>query len=423
MTSNDEESLPSEKMREMENGKIIVQVSNDKTEKEEITPKKIKFPFYHFISEIILLLLSVVSFSLMIVSPYIFFDTINHYGFNYYVLKTWVFILVLPATAIALLNTYFYIFRLDPKHRGKIFIVRFLTIVSFATLPIPLWTPEDYAYDFKGDLILLFILIAYALLSSFILRIYLLTSDKKIRYTLFKKAIAGSPSELEWRKYHTLSGYLAIITGLLGIQFLWLIYHLLIRPNLIKNAKRRLIINSLNFEEEVNLSTVALDLGISLEETIFILKQLQLKRHLSLEFTRYGAKLKEVRKAKWFSLVIQEKYEKYLSKQKMSEYEIKANKFIELTERMRIKLEDFKRIMDFRETFSSDDFILFLPPKVASIRKPIFSSEYYIFLNHNQTLLRREKIISAFKEHGDQMFGKPKPETASKTKVPTSAKK
>lgn len=423
MPSKHEESIPSGKMREMENGKVVVQVKNGNAISEEEVPlEKKKFPVYHLISELLLLLVSVVSFSIILVRPDIFFDIYMEYGhtFEVYVLLPWVFIIALPATAIALLNTYLYIFKLDPKHRGMIFIVRLLTIVSFATLPLPLWSPDGYYYNYEGTLVVLTIVIIYTLVSHFVLRIFLLTSDKKIKHILFKKAIAGSPAELEWRKYHTVSGYLAIFTGIIGVQFLWLIYHGIIRPLVVKTTKRRLVVNSLNFEEEVNLSTVALDLGISLEETIFVLKQLQLKRHLTIEFTRYGAKLDEIRKAKWFSIVLQEKYDIFLSKQKMTAYEVKANHFIELTERTKIKLEDFRRLMNFNEDFASDDFILYLPPRVASIRKPVFSSHEHIFFNHNQALLRREKIIKVFLENGDKMFGKPK--TTPKAKASTSKK-
>ncbi|MHA1200401.1 MAG: hypothetical protein ACTSQF_13845 [Candidatus Heimdallarchaeaceae archaeon] len=427
MPSTHEESIPSEKMREMKNGKVVVQAKNGNEISEEDVPlEKKKFPVYHLVSELILLLVSVVSFSIILVQPEVFFDIYLEYGHTYetYALQPWVFILVLPATAIALLNTYLYIFKLEPKHRGMIFIVRLLTMVSFATLPLPLWSSEGYYYTYQGTLIILAVLIIYTLASHFVLRIFMLTTDKKIKHSLLKKAIAGSPAELEWRKYHTLSGYLAIFTGIIGVQFLWLIYHGLIRPSIVKTAKRRLVVNSLNFEEEVNLSTVALDLGISLEETIFTLKQLQLKRHLTIEFTRYGAKLDEIRKAKWFSIVLQEKYDIFLGKQKMSEYEMKANHFIELTERTKINVEDFRRLMGFNEEFTNTDFILYLPPRVASIRKPLFSSSHYIFLSHNQALLRREKIIKVFLENGDKMFAKsktttPRPKAA---KTPTSKK-
>ena len=419
MPSKDEESLPSEKMREIENEKVVIlPKNNNRKEESEITQEMRRFPVYHLISELILLVLSVVSFSICLISPELFFDiSFGTYVYTYAV-RPFVFILALPATAVALINTYLYIFKLEPKHRAKIFIVRVLTIVSFATLPIPLWS--GIIYDFKASMIILVVIIIYTLVSNLILKVYLLTNDKRTKHTLFRKAIAGSPSELEWRKYLTLSGYLAIFTGILGIQFLWLIYHTIVRPIIVKNAKRRLVVNALNFEEEINLSTVALDLGISLEETIFILKQLQLKRHLTIEFTRYGAKLHEIRKAKWFSVVLQEKYDFHLSKQKMTEYELKANQFIELTERMRIKVEDFRRLMNFNEDFVNEDFVLYLPPKVASLRKPLFSNQQYIVFNHNQALLRREKITKIFVENGDKMFSKSK--TAAKSKSSTSKK-
>jgi len=209
---------------------------------------------------------------------------------------------------------------------------------------------------------------------------------------------------------------LAIILGVLPLQFFWLIYHVLIRQSLVKKAKRRLIINSLNYDEEINLSTVALDIGISLEETIFLLKQLQLKRHIRIEFTRYGAILKEVRKVKWFSLVIQEKHESFLNQQKMTDYEIKANRFIELSERNKLKLSDFRRVLDIDENYSINDLILQLPSKVAKIRKPLFYTHYHIFFDHDQALLYREKITKIFVENGDKIFGKIEPKKSEKAK-------
>ena len=421
MPSNDEESIASEKMRELENGKVVLpKQKNNENNGDEKTLEKGKFPTYHLVSELLLLIISVVSFSIILIRPDIFFDIsmIGGYPLPIYTIKLWVFIVALPATAIALLNTYLYIFQLNPRYRSTIFIVRLLTIVSFATLPIPLWRPEGFSYDLHGALIALVIVIIYSLASNFVLRIFLLTNNKRVKHTLFKKAVAGSPSELEWRKYHTLSGYLAIFTGVIGIQFLWLIYHTIIRPIIIKNVKRRLVVNSLNFEEEVNLTTVALDLGISLEETIFILKQLQLKRDLTIEFSRYGAKLIEIRKAKWFSLVLQEKYDNYLSKQKLSAFELKANYFIELTEREKVKLQDFRRLMGFNDDFPSEDFTLYLPPGIAWIRKPLFSNHHYIFLSHDQALVRRDKIVKVFLENGEKMFEKVK----SASKTPASKK-
>ena len=425
MSKEVENSFPNEMLREMSDGKDVVnQQNNISNDHEEVTEKKKKLPIYHLVSEIGLIVFLVVSYFLIFVEPEFFFDITYNVGLEINAVDSWVFIVALPLAALALLNTYLYIFKLEPEHRLKIFILRLLLSVLFVSLPFILWLSDFFVRDYSDGLIPLVIVIIYSLASNFILRIYLLTCKTRIKHSLFKKAIAGSPSELEWRRFQTLSGYLAIILGIFGVQFLWLIYHGIIRPIITKRVKRQLVVNSLNFEEEVNLSTISLDLGISLEETIFILKQLQLKRHLTLEFTRYGAKLDEIRKAKWFSIVLQEKYDQFLSKQQMTEYELKANQFIELTERARIKIEDFRRLMNFHDNFVNEDFILYLPPKVASLRKPLFSSHQYIVMNHNEALLRREKIIKVFVENGDKMFEKcqPKSKVTAKTKSRNSQK-
>ncbi|MCE7739947.1 MAG: hypothetical protein GPJ50_11265 [Candidatus Heimdallarchaeota archaeon] len=425
MTAKNEESIPSAKLKEIENGKVVVKPNNNKQQLADAPVKKRKFPFYLFLSESVILVLIIVCFSLMSVAPDLFFNVyydgwtyIIHYPYPY----TLVLIFAIPA--LALLNTYFYIFSLDSTHRGKIYIVRFLSIAALITLAFPLAdAPSSYGYSVPaiGFLIGMYVFMNYCFVSHIVLKTYLLTKKETIKNSLFRKAIAGSPAELEWRKYHTFSGYLAIITGVLFIQFFWLLYHVFIRPSIVRKAKRKLIINSLNFEEDVNLTTVALDIGISLEETIFLLKQLQLKRQLSLEFTRYGAVLKEVRKAKWFTFVIQEKYDAFLTKQKMTEYELKANRFIELTERIKLKLSDFRKVLEIDENFSSNDLLLLLPPKIAKIRKPLFNIHTHIFFNHDQALLLREKITKTFVENGERIFGKKTPKTPARTK-PKSTK-
>ncbi|MHA1515101.1 MAG: hypothetical protein ACTSPF_06150, partial [Candidatus Heimdallarchaeaceae archaeon] len=131
---------------------------------------------------------------------------------------------------------------------------------------------------------------------------------------------------------------------------------------------------------------------------------------------RYGAVLKEVRKAKWFTFVIQEKYDSFLTKQKMTEYELKANRFIELTERIKLKLSDFRKVLEIDENFSTDDLLLLLPPKVARIRKSMFYTHSHIFFNHDQALLLREKITKTFVENGERIFGKKTPKTSPKAK-------
>ena len=421
MSAVNEESIPSAKLKEIENGKVVVK-PNDTYEQIVYDSKtKRNFPFYLFFSEITTFILVVVFFSLIIVDPSLFF-TRTYDGVRYTLESTypWAIVLLIAIPSLALINSYFYIFKLEPSHRNKIYILRFLNIATFLSLIYPVfYRPSNhiYSWSFYDFLIFVYIFMSYCFSSQIVLKTYLLTKKETIKNTLFRKAIAGSPAELEWRKYLTLSGYLAISAGVLFLQFFWLIYHVFIRSSLVRKAKRKLIVNSLNYDEDVNLSTVSLDLGISLEETIFLLKQLQFRRHLRIEFTRYGAILKEVRKANWFSLDIQEKYDAFLNQQKMSDYEIKANRFIELTERNKLKLSDFRRVLDIDENYSVNDLILLLPTKVARIRKPLFYTHYHIFFDHDQALLLREKITKIFVENGDKIFGKTVPKKASKPKT------
>jgi hypothetical protein len=193
----------------------------------------------------------------------------------------------------------------------------------------------------------------YPLLSQFILQTYLVNSDKPTKDLLFKKAVEGSPSELEWRKYDTLSGFIAIISGIFMLQAFWLIYHFIIRLIVIRNTKRRLIIEHLDFDEETNLSTISLELGISLEEVIFTLKQLQLRRKIKINFTRYGAILKEIRTARLFTPTIDEKFEKFLKKQKMTEIERRASHFIEFTEREKVLDKDMRKLLGIKDKLST----------------------------------------------------------------------
>ena len=425
MTAKNDESIPSVKLKEIEEGKVVIKPNNNRQHLIDTPVKKKNFPFYLFISEIIFLVLIVTCFSLMSVEPGLFFEIYND-GMSNFIQSPlpWTLVFIFAIPALALLNTYFYIFRLDSTHRSKIYIVRFLNIAALITLAFPLANPPSsygYSINLIAFLIGMYVFMNYCFVNHIVLKTYLLTKKGTIKNSLFRKAIAGSPAELEWRKYNTISGYLAIITGIFFLQFFWLLYHVSIRPLIVRKAKRKLIINSLNFEEEVNLTTVALDIGISLEETIFLLKQLQLKRHLNIEFTRYGAVLKEVRKAKWFTFVIQEKYDAFLTKQKMTEYELKANRFIELTERIKLKLSDFRNVLEIDENFSSNDLLLLLPPKVAKIKKSMIHNHKHIFFNHDQALLLREKITKTFVENGERIFGKKTPKTSPKAK-PKSTK-
>ncbi|MCK4972749.1 MAG: hypothetical protein KAS52_05475, partial [Candidatus Heimdallarchaeota archaeon] len=240
--------------------------------------------------------------------------------------------------------------------------------------------------------------------SQMILKIYLITSKKTTRERLFRRAVAGSPSELEWRKFDVLSGYLAIILGIFMLQIFWLIYHGIIRKPVIERTKKKLIVESLEFGKEINLTSVSLELGIPLEEVIFKLKQLSLKRQLRVEFTRYGAVLSEIRSPKWYSNTMHEKYENFLHGQKKSELEIKVNKLIELAARDKITVSDFRMMMGINPDYPIKNLELLLPNKVLDVRKPIFSKIAWVYISLEHAMLKREKIVNIFIENSEELF-------------------
>ncbi|MCG3222507.1 MAG: hypothetical protein H7641_14090, partial [Candidatus Heimdallarchaeota archaeon] len=347
MSSEGEDSIPSDKLREMEKAKIVVEKKKTKDVDEVVVrDDKNRFPVYYFISESLLLILTIVGFSITLLSPSLIFDLVSRYGDSFYwEIDTWIFIFILPVASLILLNTYLFVFKLNPNYRLYGFILRFVGIILVFVFSISLRHPNGYYYYYEGAALGMYFILIYAFFSQFILKIYLITNDKMIKDSLFRKAIAGSPSELEWRKHNTTSGYLAIVTGMFFIQFIWLFYHPFLRKFLMKRSKRKLIIESLDYEKDVNLTTVSLEIGLSLEECIFILKQMVLKREINVEFTRYGAILKEIRKPKRLTPRMKEKYDIYVSQHKLSEIEVKANRFLDLAEREKLLEEDFRKVL------------------------------------------------------------------------------
>ena len=227
MTAKNEESIPSAKLKQIEKGKVVVRPNNNKQHIVDTPLKRKNFPFYLFISEITSLVLIIVCFSLMSVGPELFFEVYTD-GISNFIHSPlpWTLFFIFAIPTLALLNTYFYIFKLDSTHRGKIYIVRFLNIVALITLAFPLANPPSsygYSVDIIGFLIGMYVFMNYCFVNQIVLKTYLLTKKGTIKNSLFRKAIAGSPAELEWRKYNTISGYLAIITGVLFIQFFWLL--------------------------------------------------------------------------------------------------------------------------------------------------------------------------------------------------------
>ncbi|MHA2358090.1 MAG: hypothetical protein ACXABK_04925 [Candidatus Heimdallarchaeaceae archaeon] len=407
MPSKDDESIPSAKLKVIENEKVVIEPRKNNNNNNELKTKKKGLFIYLLVTEGLLLILAVVFFSLLITEPFLFFNfytSPNDLTTQIYILQIWTYILIFPFSALALLNSYLHIYLLEPKYRLKIYILRILSAVVVITLSSPMWDPYNVNFANRTKVIMLFVFILYCFASNIVLKTYLLVDKKPISMSLFRKTIAGSPSELEWRKFDSISGYFAVFLGIIFLQMFWLIYHLIIRKILIKHAKRKLIVESIDYEADTNMSTVALELGLSLEEVIFLLKQLVHKRELVVEFTRYGAILKEIRSPKWLTLTMQEKHDKYLSKQKLTEIELKANKFFDLAEREKILSSDFKRIMDIRDDFLIEDLSLLLPNKVMEVKKVAFSQKKWIHFNLKNTLMKKEKIIKTFVDNSSKIF-------------------
>ena len=191
--------LPTSKAEEMNSSKIVIS-EVQKTPQIPIydirTKKKITITY--FVMEILFVILS------------LFFVISNSLDFDLYIAG---FIIGFFILGFGLITTYLYIFRLSADRRLAAFIFRFLSIIT--VIPLNFYALIEGPVDLEaGFYAFPFFLIIYSLMSQFLLKIYLLTAKKPIKDTLFRKAIAGSPSELEWRKYDSIPGLLAIITGI-----------------------------------------------------------------------------------------------------------------------------------------------------------------------------------------------------------------
>ncbi len=400
MKSSEEEKdfTPSSKLVEMEKGKVLsgehneTPISPKVLRKKDYSSKK-RIRIYYFLE--ILSILSVIGLNILGVATY--------YDYHY-----WIFLVPFSVVTLCLFlfSTFVYIFSLKPEERFRAYAVRFLTIFAFTTFVIGAGITIEGWYDWQALDMFLFsnIFLFYPLLSQYILQTYLVNSDKPTKELLFKKAVEGSPSELEWRKYDNLSGYIAIVSGIFLLQIFWLFYHFIIRSKKIRKTKIRMIIEHLDFDEETNLSTISLELGIPLEEVIFTLKQLQLRRQIDVDFTRYGAILKEIRTYRLFTPAIDEKFEKFLKKQKMTKIERRASDFIEFTEREKVQDKDMRKLLGIKDKLSTSDFILMLPPKVATVRSPVFKKGNWIFFNREEILKKREKILKVLIDNHDKIF-------------------
>ena len=380
------------------------EINAEVTDKSELVQKeskktdKVLLGFFIFYYLPVLPLIALISLSIS------YSDAVM---FSYFFLSLFAF----PFTIIA---TVLYIFYIQPRKRYIAYFYN-LSLLIFCTIVLligslsfsytDLYAQSSYVSSFIRKLYSLStILLFYGLANNFWLKTTLLFYDKPIKVLLFKGEIERSPAEMEWRKYNKRSGTLALVLGFLLLQPLWLVYHFLIRPSKVRKTKIRLIIESLDFEEEANTTTIALELGVPLEEVIYYLKKLNLKQEIIIEQTRYGVILKEIRASKWFTPKMKEKYELYLVSQKRSELEIHASKILDLAERERLKERQFRKVMRIKEDYPLDDLLLLLPPHTIMIKKPLFSKERWIYFNREEMLRKREKIILALVEHASEIF-------------------
>lgn len=396
--NNEEEKndfISASKIEEMGKEKVVIEPKEEKI----LTPSDLKetrfFARTYFILETFVIIATVFVFVFPI------FD--GEFGDSIFSAIT--FFTIIFLAGFSLLNTYFHLFKLDSRYRITAFVIR-ISLVILGTTMLVIYNSIMIYYQYLPESLFVALVISlYALSSQMILKIYLLTSKKSIKDKLFRRAVAGSPSELEWRKFDVLSGYLAIFLGIFMLQIFWFIYHGIIRKPVIERTKKRLIVESLEFGKEINLTSVALEIGVPLEEVIFKLKQLLLKGQLRIEFTRYGAILNEIRSPKWYSNVMHEKYENFLHGQKKSELELKVNKFIELAARDRITANDFRMIMGINSDYQIKNLELLLPNKVLEVRKPLFSKISWVHINLEHAMLKREKIVNVFVDNSEELFG------------------
>jgi len=398
------DSEPSEKFKELEKNKIVT------TEKDgdlTFAHKKTTRISYYFVSESIFLLLSVILLPLSILQPDNFFYSYTAgYYTEYYALKGGVFSVSLIFFAFALLNTYMYIYKLEPTKRLKAYLIRFATIVLLFSNVIALseihgiYLNNLYAFEF--------FLFLYAFVSQISIKTYLVTTNKPTKILLFNKAASASPAENEWRKYNYASGILAIITGLFMLQLIWVFYHIIIRPIVMNKTKDRLIVESLEFAQEINLSTLSLELGIPLEDTIYRLKRMIFKREISGEFTRYGFILHEIRKTKRFTPKVAEKYEAFIKKAEKTERERHVSKFFEIAEREKLKEADFRRVLNIKKDFDLKHLVLLLPPNTITIRKHPINKRRMIIFHIDTIFMKRPQITETLLHHYDEIFNSKK---------------
>ena len=175
----------------------------------------------------------------------------------------------------------------------------------------------------------------------------------------------------------------------------------------------------MEFGQEVNCSKIALELAISLEETIYRIKRLVFKEQITGEFTRYGFILHEIKNPKWFSNKVSEKYELFMLTVEMSEKEKHVNRFFDIAERKKMNVDELRRIFKIKEDYIIRDFILLLPPNTVKLKRNIVSGKQFILFNYELILMKRKQIKESLLYHFDEVF---KLKIADKTLTKTKAK-
>ena len=97
MPFDEEESIPSEKLKDIENEKVVVEPKKSREEDSHVVEeRKIRFHLYMYISEGLLFLATLLSFAFALADMTFFFDIINSGSYYYLNLKLWSLVLIIP---------------------------------------------------------------------------------------------------------------------------------------------------------------------------------------------------------------------------------------------------------------------------------------------------------------------------------------
>ncbi len=421
MKTNEDEMEPSEKYKQFQKSAVVIndkKISQNKNNLNEsqvstsspIRKRKLTFVnFYYFAIELLIFVVGFIGIGSVTYTDSLIFDVESDYlhPFNIVDLNYYIFVVITIVSLLAFINTYLYIYKLNPKNRLPAYIIRVsASIIYLIDISYIIIHYADYSIVGAPYFLLSSIFAIYGICSRLIIKTFLLSTEEKTSLLLFKKPVAGSPAENEWRRYYFLSGIIAEITGFFMLQIIWLIYHIIIRPITINNTKNRLILESLDFNKDVNLSTVALELGIPLEEVIYRIKKLEFKQEIKGEFTRYGFVLKDIKKVKWMTSKLSEKYANYTKELKRSAQEINVNKIFEVAEKGKLLESDFRKLFGIKKEVSLKDLQLLLPLGAMTIKTNLLTKQQSIIFNTDVLLKNREKITETLLSNYSQLFKK-----------------